>query len=127
MTGDVTWPQLLFLVGVIVAVATGVGTLSWLVIWKVWGLISEERDITEKRFTLVQERINLEKEMLDARLTKIEIFNAGLMSVMKQMEEFRSDVRGQFDDLRNVRRDDMRNIHRRLDRIVELERKVDPD
>lgn len=117
MSGDVTWQQLLFIISVILSVSAGVGTLSWLIIWKIWGLISYEREITEKRFMLVQETFKLEHEQFEARIAKIELFNAGLVAMMKQMDEFRLDVKMNFDELRKTRKEDMMNIHRRFDKL----------
>lgn len=114
MTGTVTWDHLVFWVGVITAAILG----TTIVLWKVYSIVSFEREHFDLRFNRLVDRFVKDHDEADARIGRLEIFHAGLVSVLKQMDEFRSEVREDFEQLRNERKDDMKSIHARLDQLL---------
>lgn len=125
MTGIVSWEHLLFLVSVV----SGAVIFAVSILWTSLSFLSKEKaQIEDTIHRIVQERkedvrrlqdsVEKNDAEVDRRLGALEIFHAGLVSVLKQMDEFRSEVKSDFEQLRNERKDDMRSIHARLDQLM---------
>jgi hypothetical protein len=104
MSGSASWEQLWAIVGLMAAVAAGAAVASWRV---------QVYLATQK--AAVEARLEHEVTTLEARLGALETFQAGTMVILKHVDEFRLEMRGQYEALRETRRQDMEAIHRRLD------------
>lgn len=115
MHGTVSWEQVWALISVLTVVvgAAIVGT------WRVVVYLSNARQEVEAK--IEEERRSsdskLEREIgtLEGRIGSLENFQAGTLVVLKHVDEFRVEVRGQYEALREQRRADIESIHRRLD------------
>lgn len=115
MTGIVSWEQMIFIVSVLTAAIVGTaGVLAG-----VYALLNRERNEMNARISRLSERIFKEGDLLDRRVASLEIFHAGLVGVLKQMDEFRGEVKTDFDELRVERREDMARLHERLNILMD--------
>jgi biopolymer transport protein ExbB/TolQ len=115
--GQVTWPQAVWVVGVVGASAIA----GFLIAWRFW--IVRSRDITqcEEKVTELEGLLNIKiaalESSVEARLSAIELFNAGTVVTLEHIKTFREEVQAQYERLRVERKQDMQALHQRLDAI----------
>lgn len=111
MEGQVTWTQAIWVVTMLSGATFG----GFLAAWRIQVLR------THDQLTAV-EQIAAIRAAFETRLSSIEVFNAGTMVVLKHMEEFRAEIKMQFEALRQERKKDMEGIHNRLNFMQNAER-----
>lgn len=118
MTGTVDWSQLTFLVSLLVVVGGACG----LAVWRFNKILEKQRhDLRshyEQRLVVVEEKFEVRETSLEKRIRQLELFDAALGAVLKKMESFEEKVEDRFDALQRERKQDMQELHRRLDAIM---------
>ena len=122
MEGNVTWPQAIFIIGLLSATTLA----GFLAAWRMQTLRSKDRYETrqhfEARMTVISDAFISNVDALKARIATIENFNAGTMVVLKHLDEFRIEVKQQYEKLVEQREEDMAELHKRLHAIHNLGR-----
>lgn len=115
MQGSVDWGQLIFMGGIVLAVAT----FMFFFAWRTQEIRAKDREGQRSSFqqeiSSVHELIKMVQKDLDARLRTIEMSNAGILVVLKHMEEFKKEVMEKFETMNDSLTDDMELLNRRLD------------
>lgn len=130
MEGSVNWPQLSFISGVVVLVAGFMFIFAWRTQEIRAKDRSEQRALFQQEIAAVHELVAMVQKDLDSRLRAIEMANAGILVVLKHMEDFKREIMERLESMRDERSEDMELLYRRLDGIYTRERiinVVDPD
>jgi hypothetical protein len=132
MTGAVSWEQLIFIVAVIVFIITTLVAifnriLSRQEVMHSQNLATYKSTVEEQtklrndlragideKITNVADKLHEESRRIDA----IEIFNAGLRMLFQSLDEFKSDVRNKFEEVTRDRKEEVKRIDEKLDKII---------
>lgn len=127
MAGGASWEQITFIVTLIVTISVA----SFIVAWRIQVYLSKERHETRTSFNQRTEGLDDKMDLLidgiEKRLNSIEVFNAGTLVVLEHLKEFRDEVKRQYNELRQERKDDMQGLHRRLDALHNTARLIESD
>lgn len=127
MSGGVSWEQITFIVVLIVTISVA----SFIVAWRIQVYLSKERHETRTSFNQrtegLDDKMDLLVDGIEKRLNSIEVFNAGTLVVLEHLKEFRDEVKRQYNELRQERKDDMQGLHRRLDALHNTARLIEND
>lgn len=138
MNGPVTWTLLVFIVGIVIAVAGGVAVT----VWKVLAYFAKQREELQKhtdlRLAAIDKAIDaireanaakLEafKEATDRRLAALETHKAELALLLKQMEQNQARTEAQFQVMREELHDRFRAMDDRFAQMIRGVKYVMPD
>lgn len=125
MQGPVDWGTLLWLVGVVVAVAIAAGGAGGFTIWRIATILAEQRHTLRGEFAEMMaqaqaETAALEKDLAQIRVNLAENYAsktgvaAGFDRVVEQLRELRDEVKEGLGGLRRDMREDVKALNDRM-------------
>jgi hypothetical protein len=119
MSGGVLWEQIIFVMGVLFTVSCGVAAAVWKFAEYLKYQRHDFRSQIEHRTVVFSEKLEELEKHYEGRIHALEMFNSSLAVVLKQVETFQSEVKLEFAELREERKEDMRLLHERFDTVNE--------
>jgi predicted nuclease with TOPRIM domain len=113
----VDWSTLIYVVSAVAAIAIAIGGFVGWAVWWITHQLAQNRHDMRSHVEQVLAAMSDDIEEQSKRISAVEVFNAGLTVMLKQVDEFRSDVKQRFESLHQERKGDMKDLHKRLDEI----------
>lgn len=121
MHGAASWEQIIFLATLLTTVLLGVGYGVGRLVYKFTQILRDDRHTldaaSKQRDDILEETIKEIRAEYGGRISALENYNAGLIVLLREMEAFRADVKERFESLHDERRDDMRELHKRIEAL----------
>lgn len=122
MEGLATWPQIVAVTSLISGIALFAGGfVAWILV-RDSANRQKIRNHYDERFSRFEEASHERLQASEKEIHALQMYNAGLAVVLKQLEGFQTRVDDRFNALHNERKEDMGKLYRKLDDILALSR-----